>query len=243
MGTCSTRLERPLRSSYHHSEWQLRRRFIRLLMNSVLNLLLRVGDVQGLENVPERGAALLMINHIAFVDPIVVLKVLQRDAVPLAKHEIYGDPWIGVFPRIWGAIPVHRGEVDREALRRALAVLQAGELLLVAPEGTRNPALQRGKEGLAFLASRTGAPVVPVAVECTEAFPSFWFLRRPPPPGAAIRFGRPFRFRPELQRPNRELMRQMTDEAMYVLASMLPERRRGVYSDLSRATESTIEWL
>jgi len=62
-------------------------------------------------------------------------------------------------------------------------------------------------------------------------------------PGARVRFGKPFCYRPELKRPSREKLRQMTDEAMYILASMLPEHRRGVYSDLSKATQETIEWV
>ena len=61
-------------------------------------------------------------------------------------------------------------------------------------------------------------------------------------PGATVRFGRPFRFCPEIQ-PRRETLRQMTDEAMYILAAMLPEGRRGIYGDLSKATQETIEWL
>ena len=60
--------------------------------------------------------------------------------------------------------------------------------------------------------------------------------------GARVRFGKPFRYRPEIKRPNREQLRQMTDEAMYILAAMLPEDRRGVYGDLAQATQDTIEW-
>ncbi len=98
--------------------------------------------------------------------------------------------------------------------------------------------MQPAKEGVAYLASRSGAPVIPVAVEGTEGYPSL--SRRTP--GAVVRLGRPFRFRTAGQRPGREDLHRMTDEAMYVLAAMLPEARRGVYSDLTKATCETLEF-
>ncbi len=235
--------KRAILGEYRHEDWRNRRRFIRFLLNTAGRLLMKVDKVEGMENVPPFGSAIIMINHIGFVDPIVVLNVLERDIVPLTKREVYLDPIIGVFPKIWGAIPVKRGEVDRDALRRAFAVLDAGEILLVAPEGTRNPQLQRGKEGIAYIASRSGTPIVPATLEHTEAFPTFWFVARPNEPGAHVRFGKPFRFRVDTDRPDRELMRKMTDEALYVLAEMLPLHRRGVYADLSKATRDTIAWM
>jgi 1-acyl-sn-glycerol-3-phosphate acyltransferase len=128
-------------------------------------------------------------------------------------------------------------------VQQVMEVIRAGEIVLVAPEGTRSPQLSQGKEGIAYLAGRSGAPVVPVAVDGTPGFPALrFFSSRWHGPGATVRFGRPFRFCPEIQ-PRRETLRQMTDEAMYILAAMLPEGRRGVYGDLSKATQETIEWL
>jgi 1-acyl-sn-glycerol-3-phosphate acyltransferase len=123
-----------------------------------------------------------------------------------------------------------------------LEVLKAGELVLVAPEGTRGTELKQGKEGIAYLASRSGAPVIPVAVEGTPGFPALRGTAAWRTPGAHVTFGRPFHFKPEYRHASREQLRQMTDEAMYVLASMLSPSRRGVYSDLSRATQETITW-
>jgi 1-acyl-sn-glycerol-3-phosphate acyltransferase len=174
------------------------------------------------------------------VDPVVVLGNVPRNVVPLAKAEVYRYPVLGIFPRIWGIIPVHREALDRRALERALAVLRAGEMVLVAPEGTRHDSLRDAREGLAYLAWKTGAPIVPVAIEGTEGFPRPWFLWGDRE-GATIKIGPAFRFKPVIGRPPRELLRRMTDEAMYVLAAMLPERRRGEYTDLSKATTDTIE--
>ena len=186
---------------------------------------------------PTAGSAIVIYNHIAFIDAIVVLSVLPRNVVPIARHDVFAIPGWGIFPKLWGTIPVRRDEVDREALRKALAVLEAGEVLLVAPEGTRSPRLQTAKAGLAYLALKSGAPIVPAAIEGTEPYPS---LKRNLP-GATVRIGRAFRFKQIDGRIDRGRLRKMTDEAMYVLASMLPERLRGVYADLSKASSDTIE--
>jgi 1-acyl-sn-glycerol-3-phosphate acyltransferase len=231
--------------TYSHARWEAQRRVLRwLLKYFAFKLLAKLERVEGAENVPSHGPAILMINHIAFIDPIVVLHVLPRNIVPLAKIEVYNYPLIGVIPRLWGVIPVRREEVDRRAVQQVLAVLRAGEIVLVAPEGTRAPRLSQAKEGIAYIASHTSVPIVPVAIDGTEGFPALRFFSAAwKKPGAVVRFGRPFRFRPELKRPTREQLRKMTDEAMYILAAMLPEFRRGYYSDLSKATQETIEWV
>jgi len=240
----STKRNRLYAFRYSHARWEVRRRVLRwLLKYFAFKLLAKLNRVEGLENVPPRGPAILMINHIAFIDPIVVLHVLPRNIIPLAKIEVYNYPLIGIIPRLWGVIPVRREEVDRRAVQQVLEVLRAGEIVLVAPEGTRAPRLSQGKEGIAYLASHTNVPVVPVAIDGTEGFPALRFLSTAwKRPGAVVRFGRPFRFCPDLKRPDREQLRRMTDEAMYVLAAMLPEFRRGYYSDISKATQETIEW-
>jgi len=229
---------------YDHSQYHTRRQVLRFLLRWIgFTVLVKKDEVLGVENVPAHGPAILMINHIAFVDPIVILGLLPRNIVPMAKIEVYDYPLVGVLPRIWGVIPVRREEFDRHAVQSALEVLHAGEIVLVAPEAHRAPALQLAKEGVAYLATRSNTPVVPVAVDGTEGFPSFPLLSRWRGPGFRIHFGRPFRFRVDSSRPDRQALSTMTQEAMYVLAAMLPEQRRGVYSDLSQATQDTLEWL
>ncbi len=229
---------------YDHARLAHWRRFLRFLLKHIgFRFLVKVEGVEGLEHFPPQGAAILMINHIAFVDPIVVLGLMPRDIIPMAKVEAFHYPVVGILPKLWGAIPVRRQEADRAAIRAALRVLQAGEVLLLAPEGTRNPTLGRGKLGVAYLATRTGAPVIPVAVTGTKGFPTIRPARWRQP-GARVRLGRPFRFRWQGSgRPDHTLLRKMTDEAMYVLAAMLPADLRGVYADLSQATQDTLEWI
>jgi 1-acyl-sn-glycerol-3-phosphate acyltransferase len=197
--------------------------------------------VQGQDYLPQSGAAILMINHNAFVDPVVVMGSVSRLIVPMAKVEAFNYPIWGIFPAIWRVVPVSRGELDRKALRMALEVLAAGEIILVAPEGTRSPSLQQGKEGVAYLAAKSGAPIIPVAIEGTEGFPSIFPIgwHRP---GATVRLGEPFSFKPVEGKVDRQRLRLMTDEAMYILAAMLPPERRGVYSDLDQASRRTIDF-
>lgn len=228
---------------YNHAHFEFRRGILRFLMRSIgFQVLAKLDHVEGLENIPASGPAILMINHIAFIDPIVVLNVVPRNIVPLAKMEVYDYPFIGIIPKLWGVIPVRREEFDRHAIQQVLDVLRAGEMVLVAPEGTRNPFLQPAKEGIAYLASRAGAPIIPVAIEGTPGFPALRFTRAWRGPGATVHFGRPFRYRAEFRRANHADLRKMTDEAMYILAAMLPEERRGAYADFSKASQDTIDW-
>jgi len=226
---------------YDHARYAPRRKIMRFLLRTIgFSLLAKLDHVEGVENVPSQGPAILMINHISFIDPFVVLNVLPRTIVPMAKIEVYSYPVVGIFPRIYGVIPVQREEIDRRAVQGAMDVLQAGEIILVAPEAHRSPQLRQGKEGIAYLATRANVPIVPVAIDGTIGFPAFRLSSRWREPGASVRFGEPFRFSSQGQRADREMLRMMTDEALYLLAAMLPEHRRGFYSDLSLATRETI---
>jgi 1-acyl-sn-glycerol-3-phosphate acyltransferase len=232
-----------LKRKYTHKNWFLIRRVLQFLIHQVgYRFLAKFDSVEGLAQIPSQGSGIIMYNHIAFIDPVAVLSTISRDVVPIAKTEALGIPFFGIFARLWGCIPIRRGEVDRDALESSFEVLAAGEMLLVAPEGTRNPALIEAKDGIAYMAVRSGAPIIPVAVTGTEGFPSM-SLKRWRKPGIHIRFGRPFRFKATQGRVPKECMHLMTTEAMFQLAAILPAERRGAYSDLSKQTSTTIEWL
>jgi len=231
---------------YDHARHEPTRNALRWVLDHIgWTALARIdrSRITGLENLPARGPAILMINHVAFLDPVVVLGNVPRNVVPLAKVEVYRIPVWGVFTMLWDVIPVHRDELDRRALERALQVLSAGEVILIAPEATRHPALGQGRVGVAYLGYKSGAPIIPVSVENTPGYPTLlgpWNARKP---GAYFHLGRPMRFKPVSGRPPRDRLRLMTDEVLYQLAAMLPEHRRGYYADLSRATTETIELL
>lgn len=229
---------------YEHARLEGKRRFLRMLIRHLgFNFLAKLDRIEGVENIPKDGPAILMMNHNAFIDSLVVLHACPRNIVPMAKVEVFDYPVISIFPKLWEVIPVRREEVDRRAIQLTLDVLRAGEIVLVAPEGTRGPALQEGKVGVAYVGSRSGAPVIPTAVSGTVGFPALRGSAMWRTPGARVKFGKPFRFKEQCRNARGDDLRKMTDEAMYVLAGMLNEERRGVYGDFSRATRETLQFL
>jgi 1-acyl-sn-glycerol-3-phosphate acyltransferase len=202
----------------------------------VFKVLLKI-EIVGLDNVPSDGPLILMISHTNFLDPLLAGAVMPREVVMMSKVENFSYPILGILVRLYGAFPVRRGEVDLWAVRRSLEVLDNGEVLLMAPEGTRSGhgRLQKGHDGMTFIALRADAPILPMAIMGGERFwANLSRLRRTP---VKIVIGKVFRFSPERGQVRRATMSKMTEEAMYQLASLLPPERRGFYSDLDSASE------
>ena len=212
------------------------RRFCNFVLHILFKILLKL-EVVGLENVPPEGPLILAMTHTNFLDPVLAGGVMPREVVIMSKAENFRHPILGIIVRLYGAFPVRRGEVDRQAIRRSLEVLAKGEVLLMAPEGTRSGhgRLQKGHDGMTFIALRADAPILPMSITGGERF---WVnlskLRRTP---IKIVIGQVFRFSSGGERVGRTVMSKMTEEAMYQLASLLPPERRGFYSDLDSATE------
>ena len=193
------------------------RMFERVLMNY---------QISGLDNVPKTGGAIVMINHINFWDPLVVMPSLGRPVIPMTKVEA----WEGVlrpFVGPYGAIPVHRGAVDTSAVRSATEALAEGYLVLISPEGTRSPngVLQPAQEGMAFLAARTNAPILPVAITGTPG------VLKQLRPKVRVAVGPLFTLDTGGKKAGREVLAKLTDDAMRRLAALLPEHMRGVYGE------------
>ena len=131
--------------------------------------------VTGLEFVPRSGPLIVACNHVSWVDGPLLGAAIAPARRPrfLGKKELFTLPPLAWLMRDIGAIPLDRGTGDLAALRAALAVLRAGGSLAIFPEGTRvKPGEKRPpKSGVAFLAARVGARVVPVRVTGTERFP------------------------------------------------------------------------
>jgi 1-acyl-sn-glycerol-3-phosphate acyltransferase len=221
------------------------RRFWRCVIVSLMPLMARV-TVTGRENVPDSGPTILMINHISFVDPIVVTGLIRRPVISLAKKELLDNPITALVIRTYGLITVDRGEVDRRALDTVIALIRGGYLILIAPEGTRRPeGLARPHDGLAYVAHKTDAVIVPVSIYGAEDYLARWKRFRPAHIG--VHFGQPFRFTlpPDVRRLDRAAREAMMDEAMYLIAQGIPEshaEKRGVYHDLSNATTRFLEF-
>jgi 1-acyl-sn-glycerol-3-phosphate acyltransferase len=197
----------------------------------LLRILSRV-EVKGMEYIPHQGPYLLVTNHLHWLDAPMIMSVFPYRAHVFAADK-WGRNWIlGPLFRSLDAIFVERGEVDRKALRKALAVLQGGGVLGLAPEGTRSKtgAMQRGRSGAAFMAFRTGVKLVPVVTwGQKDLFPSLRRFRRSQ---VHIVFGPPFEPPVVEGKIAAGHVHQFTDEIMYRLASMLPPAYRGVYADV-----------
>ena len=215
------------------------RRIANFVLGIVCRILFKL-DVVDVHHVPTQGPFIAMMNHIYYVDPILVATLAPRNIVIMSKIENYQNPLLALVMHLYGTFPVRRGELDMTAIRTSLRLLEEGHGLLMAPEGTRSKThtLQEGRDGVAWLAVRSNTPIVPVALSGQEHLGhNLRRLRRTP---LRVVFGRPFRFRPEQGVPLRQQLPRMTREAMYQLAGLLPPDYRGVYSDLDKATSDTL---
>jgi 1-acyl-sn-glycerol-3-phosphate acyltransferase len=140
-------------------------RFLRVLVRALNRILFRT-TVDGADQVPDRGPVIIAPVHRSFIDFFVASEVTTRKLHYMAKDSLWKNGALArILPSV-GAFPVHRESADREALRRAQQVLDAGEVLILFPEGERRagPVIEDLHEGVAFLAARTGATVVPVGI-------------------------------------------------------------------------------
>lgn len=220
---------------------RLFRFFLRGLTKLLTRLLLRV-QVRGLENFPRKGPAVITFNHLGDADAVVLMATLpyQSPVEGIGKIEL-NDHWlVGPVFRLHGVIWVHRGRPDRRALRAALQGLAQGRMVIVAPEGRESliGGLEEGNPGAAFLALKSGAPVVPVALTGTENSNVYGHLKRFRRASVTLTVGTPFYLSSADDRPagetlsgmhGQKAMRQGTRRIMETLANLLPESYRGVY--------------
>ncbi|KKZ73622.1 lysophospholipid acyltransferase family protein [Streptomyces showdoensis] len=220
-----------------------------LLFGPLLKLLFRP-RVEGLEHVPEEGAAIVAGNHLSFSDHFLMPVMLDRRITFLAKQEYFTGPGLkgrltAAFFRGVGQIPVDRSgkEAGRAAIREGLGVLGRGELLGIYPEGTRSHdgRLYKGKVGVAVMALTAGVPVVPCAMVGTFEIQ---------PPGrvlprirrVTIRFGEPLDFsRHAGMQGERAVVRAVTDEIMYAILGLSGQEYVDAYAADVKAAGGTDE--
>ena len=200
-----------------------------VLLGPWLKLLFRP-RVEGAENVPSEGAAIIASNHLSFSDSIFMPLMVSRRVTFLAKQEYFtGRGMKGMLSRLFftgvGQVPIDRssGSAAKAALETGKRILADGKLLGIYPEGTRSPdgRLYRGKTGVARMALESGAVVIPCAMVNTNIIqpPGRMFPKLRPRPG--VRLGKPLDFsRYEGMAGDRFVERSMTDEIMYELMQL-----------------------
>ncbi len=200
--------------------------------------------IEGLENIPKSGPALLISNHLHNVDPILLYAVLIRPGRFMAKKEVFSVPVIGWLAKFFAAFPVDRGNADRAALRLAEKHLANGKIVGIFPEGTRSPdaTMQEAYPGVAMIAVRSGAPILPVAIFGTERIPfngkkgrgQTW--RRP---RVIVRIGPTFNLPETPPGQRRPGLPAVTNLMMTEVARLLPPEYRGVYADAVEKPEQS----
>ena len=184
--------------------------------------------VSGRERVPREGPLLIVANHLSWYDPLLLGVVMPRRIWFFTKEEVFRWPFVGWLCRTTGQIAVYRGESDRAALERALAYLSEGRALVFFPEGTveRQEVMIAAHTGVAMLALRSGATILPVAHAGTRRIlrrGRGWF------PRVTIRIGQPYRPVLEEGMTRKAALQTVTQEVMQRIAEMMPEELRGVY--------------
>jgi 1-acyl-sn-glycerol-3-phosphate acyltransferase len=201
--------------------------------------------VEGLENIPAEGAAILASNHLSFSDSFFLPAVLDRKVTFIAKAEYFTTPGLkgkltAAFFKGVGQLPVDRSGArgaGEAAVRSGIQVIESGELFGIYPEGTRSPdgRLYRGKPGgLARVALATGAPVIPVAMIDTEKIqPPGKVLPKVMRPG--IRIGKPLDFsRYQGMQHDRFVLRALTDEVMYEIMKLSGQEYVDIYATAAK---------
>lgn len=144
-------------------------RFAHVVIPPVFRCLYHM-KVRGLENVPRTGAVVLACNHVSNIDPVFLGAACQRQAHFMAKSELWKSKPLGWIVDGLGAFPVRRGEADREAVRRALDLLDQQAVVGIFPEGTRQPEGRLGQlqPGVALLSLRPDVTTIPVVLRGTN---------------------------------------------------------------------------
>jgi 1-acyl-sn-glycerol-3-phosphate acyltransferase len=209
-----------------------------VVLGPILKLLFRPW-VEGEENIPEEGPAILASNHLSFSDSIFLPLVVQRRVTFLAKSDYFTGRGIkgrmtAAFFKGVGQLPIDRsgGRAGEAALRSGLKVLRRNEVLGIYPEGTRSPdgRLYRGRTGVARMALEAGCPVLPVAMIGTDkAQPTGKVV--PKIMRIGVRIGKPLDFsRYEGMEDDRFVLRSITDEIMYELMLLSGQEYVDVYA-------------
>lgn len=202
-------------------------------IKAILSTFLKV-DSSEVASIPMEGPLIIASNHINSLDaPVGFSHLHPRPLTAFVKTETWDNLFFKFLFTAWDAIPIKRGEVDFTAFRLAEEALAQKKIVVVAPEGTRSKhgRLNPGYPGIALLAIRSGAPILPVVFYGNENIKGLRLGKRT---DMVIKVGKLFKIQLNGRALDRENRLQMTNEIMYEIARILPAENRGVYSDLTK---------
>ena len=201
-------------------------------MHITRTILLTRMKVIGRENIPASGPYIVTLNHMSVADtPLLLMAFPGVEWAFFAGEKWRSHPIYGPIMAWLGAIYINRGEVDRQGLRDALAAIERGVVFGLAPEGSRskNGQMQEAKVGAAYLASRSGVPILPVSFENNDKL--FANFKRGRFTDIKLRVGEPYTL-PEIGRRAKGAdLADYTHLIMVKIAALLPPRYWGVYAD------------
>lgn len=209
------------------------------LIRSIIKLVAKV-EVNGYENLPQKGGFVIAVNHLGFLDAPLAYYALDNWNLFIPVGEKWAEipilRWLG---RHLNAIFIDRFHPDLKAMREMIKRMGEGQTLVIAPEGTRarDEKMAQGKPGVAYLASKMGWEIVPVAVIGTEDRILLGNLKHFRRTHIKLIADKSFRL-PPLPKENRdEKLQEYTDEIMCRIGVMLPEKNLGYYANHPRLKE------
>jgi 1-acyl-sn-glycerol-3-phosphate acyltransferase len=215
----------------------LLRWIVAVFLRGLTGLMFRVYSAQ-LSKVPRDGPLIIVANHVHVPEiPTLYTRLLPRQVHGMAQAEhVLGKDLASRILRLFGTIPVWRGEADLNALRTGINMLKEGKIVLIDPEGTRSHdgRLGRGRPGAILMALHSGAPLLPVLHYGSENYREN--LRRLRRTDLHFVVGRPFKVEAGGQPVTRCTRQQMIDEVMAQMASLLPLQYRGAYATAETAS-------
>lgn len=213
--------------------YQLSRPVLKAVIRLIFHILGRV-KIIGKENIPYGKPYVVAMNHISIFDPPLAGSFWPENLEIVGASDVFEKPGQGEILKIYGVIPVHRGEYDRALMNRVITAINSGYPLLIAPEGGRShvPAMRTAQPGVAYIVEKTNVPVVPVGIVGTTD--DYWQrAKRGERPQLEMRIGKPIDL-PRLTEKGaarRETRQRNADLVMRYVAGLLPEEYRGVYAD------------
>ena len=208
-------------------------RLVVATFKSITSLICRIDDSE-LIKVPKQGPLIIYTNHVNILEiPILYTHLQPRRVHGMLLAERWKIPVLNWVLDVTETIPLHRGEADIYSIRKGLQALEKGEMLVIAPEGSRSHdgILQAAHPGVVLLALHSRAPILPVIYFGAENYTkNISRLRRT---DFHLRVGKQFHLDDRGEKVTRLLRQKMTEEMMCQMASILPPEYRGYYADVS----------